>query len=82
MSIWGRVIGGVAGFAMGGPLGAIMGVVAGHAYDKMKAEGAAPGAEDAQTRQIADNPSPMTMCSGPDPIPTPLPPIWAGKCRN
>ena len=53
MSIWGRVIGGVAGFAMGGPLGAIMGVVAGHAYDKIKAEGASPGAADAQTRQIA-----------------------------
>ncbi len=53
MSIWGKVIGGVAGFTMGGPLGALMGAVAGHAYDKMKAEGASPGAEDAQTRQIA-----------------------------
>jgi len=53
MSIWGKVIGGVAGFTMGGPLGALMGAVAGHAYDKMKAEGASPGAADAQTQQIA-----------------------------
>lgn len=30
MSIWGKVIGGVAGFAVGGPLGAIIGAVAGH----------------------------------------------------
>ena len=26
MSIWGRVIGGAAGFAFGGPIGAILGV--------------------------------------------------------
>lgn len=36
MSIWGKVIGGVAGFAMGGPLGALLGGVAGHMYDKKK----------------------------------------------
>jgi len=36
MSIWGKVIGGMAGFAMGGPLGALLGAVAGHAVDKMK----------------------------------------------
>lgn len=34
MSIWGRVIGGAAGFAIGGPIGAILGVVAGSAFDK------------------------------------------------
>jgi len=39
MSIWGKVIGGVAGFAMGGPLGALLGAAAGHAVDKMKADG-------------------------------------------
>ncbi len=43
MSIWGKVIGGVAGFALGGPLGAIMGTVAGHAVDKMKAQEAGQG---------------------------------------
>ena len=36
MSIWGKVIGGVAGFALGGPLGALMGVGAGHAMDRMR----------------------------------------------
>ena len=34
MSIWGKVIGGAAGFALGGPLGAILGVMAGNAFDK------------------------------------------------
>ena len=33
MSIWGRVIGGAAGFAFGGPIGAILGVMAGSAFD-------------------------------------------------
>lgn len=53
MSIWGKVIGGVAGFALGGPLGALMGAYAGHMMmDKNKARrgsgsgmfGAGPGA--------------------------------------
>ena len=34
MSIWGRVIGGAAGFALGGPIGAILGVMAGGAFDR------------------------------------------------
>ncbi len=34
MSIWGRVIGGAAGFAFGGPIGAILGVIAGGAFDR------------------------------------------------
>ncbi len=36
MSIWGRLLGGAAGFALGGPLGAILGVMAGSAFDKRK----------------------------------------------
>ena len=36
MSIWGKIIGGTAGFALGGPLGAILGVMAGNLYDKSK----------------------------------------------
>jgi len=32
MSIWGKVIGGVTGFAIGGPLGALLGVIAGHSF--------------------------------------------------
>ncbi|PPR47128.1 MAG: Co-chaperone protein DjlA [Alphaproteobacteria bacterium MarineAlpha5_Bin9] len=34
MSIWGKVIGGIAGFSIGGPLGAILGVMAGNIFDK------------------------------------------------
>ena len=36
MSIWGKIIGGATGFAFGGPLGALLGGVAGHAIDKIK----------------------------------------------
>ena len=43
MSIWGKVLGGVGGFAIGGPLGAIIGAVAGHAVDRMR---------DAQTQNV------------------------------
>lgn len=52
MSIWGKVIGGVAGFALGGPLGALMGGVAGHAVDKMR-EGADGDGIGAQAKQVA-----------------------------
>ncbi|MBN2752227.1 MAG: TerB family tellurite resistance protein [Rhodospirillaceae bacterium] len=34
MSIWGKIIGGMAGFSLGGPLGAILGATLGHAVDK------------------------------------------------
>ncbi len=33
MSYWGKIIGGVAGFAMGGPFGAMVGAALGHAAD-------------------------------------------------
>jgi DnaJ like chaperone protein len=33
MSYWGKVVGGVAGFAVGGPFGAVMGAALGHAAD-------------------------------------------------
>ncbi len=36
MSIWGKVLGGAAGFALGGPLGAFIGALAGHAFDKRR----------------------------------------------
>lgn len=39
MSIWGKLIGGAAGFALGGPLGALIGAGAGHLYDALKATG-------------------------------------------
>ncbi|BAJ82571.1 DnaJ family protein [Acidiphilium multivorum AIU301] len=33
MSVWGKIIGGVAGFAVGGPFGAVAGAALGHAAD-------------------------------------------------
>ena len=39
VSIWGKIIGGAAGFALGGPIGALMGVIGGHAIDRYAAPG-------------------------------------------
>jgi DnaJ like chaperone protein len=33
MQIWGKIVGGSAGLAIGGPIGALLGVIAGHAVD-------------------------------------------------
>ena len=33
MNIWGKIVGGTAGFAIGGPIAAPLGVMAGHAVD-------------------------------------------------
>ena len=33
MKIWGKIVGGTAGFALGGPIAALLGVMAGHAVD-------------------------------------------------
>ncbi|MBM86139.1 MAG: molecular chaperone DjlA [Rhodospirillaceae bacterium] len=40
MSIWGKIIGGATGLALGGPIGALIGAAAGHAVDKMTATSA------------------------------------------
>lgn len=53
MSIWGKVIGVVAGFAVGGPLGALLGVAAGHAVDRMRTADQAEPIDDRDTRQLA-----------------------------
>ena len=34
MSIWGKIIGGTTGFALGGPLGAIIGMMIGGSFDR------------------------------------------------
>ena len=34
MSIWGKIIGGTAGFALGGPIGAILGMMVGGSFDR------------------------------------------------
>ena len=36
MSIWGKIIGGTAGFALGGPLGAIIGIMLGGSIDRSR----------------------------------------------
>ena len=36
MSIWGKLIGGAAGMALGGPIGAILGIAAGYGVDKVR----------------------------------------------
>lgn len=38
MDFWGKLLGGAAGFALGGPLGALLGTAAGHAYDRFLAD--------------------------------------------
>lgn len=56
MSVWGKIIGGAAGFfALGGPLGALLGALAGHAIDKQLEEDVLPATPDDRraTREIA-----------------------------
>ena len=54
MSIWGKIIGGAAGLALGGPLGALVGTAAGHAVDKIALNyGDAPIDEEASKQKIA-----------------------------
>ena len=38
MSVWGKLIGGAAGLALGGPVGAILGIAAGHGVDRASRE--------------------------------------------
>ena len=50
MSIWGKILGGATGFAFGGPIGALLGGVAGHALDKIKTKKKLP--EETALKQI------------------------------
>ena len=52
MSIWGKLVGGVGGFALGGPLGALLGLAAGQAVDWVADSGRRDASGD-QTRTIA-----------------------------
>ena len=52
MSIWGKIIGGTAGFALGGPIGALLGAMAGHSFDRAR-EGGAPRMGGIGMRQTA-----------------------------
>jgi DnaJ like chaperone protein len=53
MSIWGKILGGAAGFALGGPLGALIGVIAGHAVDRYRTSQEQYGDADTATKRIA-----------------------------
>ena len=54
MSIWGKIIGGAAGLALGGPLGALIGTAAGHAVDKITSNSEdMPIDEEASKQKIA-----------------------------
>jgi DnaJ like chaperone protein len=53
MSYWGKVLGGVAGFAMGGPPGALFGAALGHAVDQGAANGIAGRLGQFDTARIA-----------------------------
>ena len=53
MSVWGKVVGGLAGFALGGPLGALLGTAAGHAVDKMHRGGGDAAADPGSQREAA-----------------------------
>jgi DnaJ like chaperone protein len=46
LSIWGKLLGGVAGFVTGGPLGAVVGAAMGHAADQGPGARIGPGAAD------------------------------------
>ncbi len=52
MSYWGKFIGGMAGFAMGGPVGALFGAALGHAADEGKLHGLASGVSGFAGRAI------------------------------
>lgn len=51
MKIWGKIVGGTAGFALGGPIAGLLGVMAGHAVDQFV--GQQDGANDETVTAIA-----------------------------
>jgi len=53
MSIWGKILGGTAGFALGGPLGALIGLAAGHAVDRHLRQKAADAEPDIALKNVA-----------------------------
>lgn len=39
MSVWGKIVGGVAGLTLGGPIGMLVGAIGGHFVDKIRGDG-------------------------------------------
>ncbi|MBU6396670.1 MAG: TerB family tellurite resistance protein [Rhodospirillales bacterium] len=64
MSYWGKFIGGMAGFAMGGPVGALFGAALGHAADEGKLHGLASGVSGFAGRAIPIDRLKMTSMLG------------------
>ena len=60
MGIWGKLLGGVAGFAMGGPFGAVMGAALGHSVD----QGQGPRGFAGQFGGVGLNPARMAALLG------------------
>src|SRR3546814_20465736 len=52
MSVWGKILGGAAGFALCGPTGALVGALAGHAVDRLNGGGGETAVADG-TREPA-----------------------------
>ncbi|MDC0073244.1 TerB family tellurite resistance protein [Alphaproteobacteria bacterium] len=50
MSIWGKIFGATAGFAVGGPMGALVGGIAGHVIDKRRSQ---KSADSDGSKQVA-----------------------------
>lgn len=53
MTIWGKLLGGAAGFAFGGPIGALMGAMLGHSFDRRQEGGGAGAGLGMGMRQTA-----------------------------
>ena len=58
MSIWGKVFGAAAGFAIGGPLGALIGGIGGHVADVMQRAPKDPARIDSRFRDTPTQPDP------------------------
>lgn len=56
MKIWGKIVGGTAGFAIGGPIAALLGVMAGHAVDQLVGQHIGDGTEIAAPADPRDHP--------------------------
>ena len=54
MSIWGKILGAGIGFAIGGPLGALIGAAGGHFMDWMQKEGASSSSKDSKKYKEQD----------------------------
>ncbi|MCG8506231.1 MAG: TerB family tellurite resistance protein [Sphingomonadales bacterium] len=62
MSIWGKIIGGAAGFALGGPLGLLVGAGVGHAVDR-GIQSVTPDEQEGGIRKITFTIGVIALCA-------------------